>query len=241
MILLEEHAKNFYSSLLETLQSANIRFMIGGAFAFDHFTGISRDTKDIDVFCRQTDVSDILSLLKQRNYKTELTDTRWLAKIFSHDAFADLIFNANNCLSPVDDSWFIHAPYASILGKDVLLMPAEEMIWTKAYVSERDRFDGADIAHLILKCAETLDWNRLLSRFGDQWSILYIHLLYFRFIYPSQAKKIPDELFDELTKRLSQHADVPVMPQNICNGTLFSPTQYLIDVKDWGYADGRPC
>jgi hypothetical protein len=34
---------------------------------------------------------------------------------------------------------------------------AEEVIWSKAFVTERERYDGADIMHVLLACAETLD------------------------------------------------------------------------------------
>jgi len=46
------------------------------------------------------------------------------------------------------------------------LTPVEEMLWSKAFVMERHRYDGADIAHLIRARGEHFDWNRLLQRFG---------------------------------------------------------------------------
>jgi hypothetical protein len=41
------------------------------------------------------------------------------------------------------------------------------MIWSKAFIMERERFDGADVMHLIHENANRLDWNRLLERFGQ--------------------------------------------------------------------------
>jgi len=41
------------------------------------------------------------------------------------------------------------------------------MIWSKAFIMERDRYDGADIAHIIRTCGKGLDWSRLLHRFGS--------------------------------------------------------------------------
>jgi hypothetical protein len=32
---------------------------------------------------------------------------------------------------------------------------------------ERERFDGADVAHIILAYGDRLDWRRLLERFGS--------------------------------------------------------------------------
>ena len=34
------------------------------------------------------------------------------------------------------------------------LIPAEEMIWSKAFIMERERYDGADVAHILRACAE---------------------------------------------------------------------------------------
>lgn len=51
---------------------------------------------------------------------------------------------------------------------------------------ERERFDGADVAHIILKRGKRLDWGRLLSRFGEHWRVLLSHLILFDYIYPSE-------------------------------------------------------
>ncbi len=61
------------------------------------------------------------------------------------------------------------------------------MIWSKAFIMERERYDGADIAHLILACGRDLDWRRLLGRFGRRWRVLLSHLVLFGFVYPGGA------------------------------------------------------
>ena len=40
-----------------------------------------------------------------------------------------------------------------LLGVPVKHCAPEEMIWMKAYIMERERFDGADIAHILRCCA----------------------------------------------------------------------------------------
>ena len=49
----------------------------------------------------------------------------------------------------------------NVLGVIVRLSPAEEMIWSKAFIMERERYDGADISHLIRACQGRLDWQRV--------------------------------------------------------------------------------
>jgi hypothetical protein len=44
----------------------------------------------------------------------------------------------------VDDLWFAHATPGDVLGIPVRLCPPEEMIWSKAFIMERERYDGAD-------------------------------------------------------------------------------------------------
>ena len=41
----------------------------------------------------------------------------------------------------VDDEWFEHAPEISVHGQTLLVAPAEELLWCKLYVLQRDRCD----------------------------------------------------------------------------------------------------
>ncbi|MDC8448805.1 MAG: hypothetical protein LV473_10645 [Nitrospira sp.] len=47
-----------------------------------------------------------------------------------------------------------------------------------------ERYDGADIAHLLHVRSEKLDWGWLLWRFDRQWRVLLSHLVLFGFVYP---------------------------------------------------------
>ena len=55
-----EEAHAFYREALSLLQESGSRFMLGGAFAMFHYTGIYRDTKDLDIFCKSTEYPKIL-------------------------------------------------------------------------------------------------------------------------------------------------------------------------------------
>ena len=70
----------------------------------------------------------------------------WLGKIHRGEHFMDMIFSSGNGVARVDDLWFEHAPKTNVLGVIVRLSPVEEMIWSKAFIQERERFDGADVA-----------------------------------------------------------------------------------------------
>jgi hypothetical protein len=79
----------------------------------------------------------------------------------------------------------------------------------------------------------------LLRRFGNYWHVLLSHLLLFTFIYPSERNRVPEELMRELLYRLEQELKEPVSKEPICRGTLFSMSQYRVDITRWGYEDAR--
>ena len=232
-------AAAFYRDVLLALQAHGVPFMVGGAFAFAHYTGIHRDTKDLDVFILRRDWERVEALMHAAGYRPELSFPHWLAKVHCGDAFVDLIFNSGNGVSPVDESWFAQAPEAGLFGLTVRLTPPEETLWTKAFIMERERYDGADVAHLLQACAGTLDWARLRGRFGDHWRVLLSHLVLFGFIYPGERDRIPAELLDDLVERLRREARHAGPGERLCGGTLLSREQYLPDVDARGYRDGR--
>jgi hypothetical protein len=113
------------------------------------------------------------------------------------------------------------------------------MIWSKAFINERERNDGADIMHLLLACAERLDWGRLLERFDGHWRVLFSYLGLFGFVYPSERARIPAWVMSDLIERLSRELHAPPSTRRVCQGTLLSRQQYLTDVGLWGFEDAR--
>src|SRR5690606_22414993 len=116
------------------------------------YTGIVRHTKDLDVFLRRSDCDAALRAFSMAGFHAESVYDHWLAKAYCADDFVDLIYNSGNGECPVDDSWFSHARTGTVFGRSVQLVPAEEMIWQKMFIMERERFDGADVNHLIRMC-----------------------------------------------------------------------------------------
>ena len=233
----------FYRDVLETLNAAKIAFLVGGGHAFAMYSAISRKTKDMDLFVQPTDVEVTLRTLADKHYETELCFPHWLGKIYYQRDFIDLIFSSGNGVCTVDDGWFEHAVAGQVLDVPVIFCPPEEMIWAKAFVMERERYDGADVAHLIRACAPRLDWRRLLERFGPHWRVLLSHLVLFGFIYPSERSLVPFPIVESLMDQLQKEKVDPLSRNRVCRGTLLSRTQYRDDVESWGYDDGRqlPC
>jgi hypothetical protein len=236
------HTAAFYREALQLLKDAEVPFLVGGAFAHACFTGIRRATKDLDLFIRREDYERISQLARAKGWQAEMSYPHWLAKVYDEkgEDFIDLIFNSGNGLTPVGDGWFEGNLHADVLGVPVLVANVEDSLTSKAFIMERERYDGADIAHLIHATAERLDWQGLLRRFGAHWRVLLAHLTLFGFIYPGERHRIPRWLMETLVGRLSaEMRDHATSDANVCAGTLLSREQYLHDVEQLGYVDGR--
>lgn len=236
----EPDTAEFYRQALRALVDGGIPFLVGGAFSHACFTGIRRSTKDLDLFIRREHYERVARLMETRGWRTELTYPHWLAKVYHGQDFIDLIFNTGNGVAPVDDGWFHDNPEAEVLGVPVRVANMEDSLLSKAFIMERERYDGADIAHLLQVNAERADWPGLVRRFGEHWRVLLAHLTLFGFIYPGERHRIPAWVIEELTSRLVAEAlEPPADDPHVCAGTLLSREQYLHDVERLGYTDGR--
>jgi hypothetical protein len=234
---LDPHTLDFYHRAMDVLTGAGVPFLVGGAYSLAHFAGVVRHTKDFDVFLRRSDLDRALRAFENAGYRTQRTFPHWLAKAFkpTSDDFVDVIYGSGNGLCHVDDEWFAHAVDGIALDRPARLVPAEEIIWTKAFVQERERFDGADIAHLLLHRGPDLDWQRLLRRFAGHEQVLLAHLLLFTYIYPGRRGNVPPEVIDRLTDAVRS---APPAPTTLCRGPLLSRAQYLPDLRA-GFHDAR--
>ncbi|WP_081156279.1 nucleotidyltransferase [Niastella vici] len=229
-------ALEFYREALQLLQECGASYMIGGAFAIFHHTGIYRDTKDLDIYCAASEYPRILKYFGSKGYRTELTDIRWLAKIFKGEYYIDIIFDTPNNICRVDEEWFLHAYPVDFLGFNIKILSPEELVWCKIYVQNRERYDGADINHLLLKQGKTFDWKRLARKMDQHWHLLLMQILSFQFVYPSEFHTIiPKWLFDDLMARAAEQYEIPAPMEKVCRGPVIDQTQYAIDIKEWGY------
>ena len=233
-----EQGDKFYRDAMRLLQQEGVPFLVGGAYAFGVYTGIQRRTKDIDLFVRPGDVARAVEAFAKHGHRAERTFPHWLAKAYCGEECIDLIYRAGNGLCEVDDSWFERARPNELLNFAVKLVAPEEILWMKAYIMERERYDGADVAHLLQSCAEKLDWPHLQRRFGADWRVLLSHLVLFGFIYPAEKTRLPQTMLDEMLQWALEDQRAP-SNERICRGTLLSRQQYLVDVQERGWRDAR--
>lgn len=238
-MLVDQSTQNLYRLGLQDLRRSGIPFLVGGAFALESYTGVVRRTKDLDVFALRQNVDELMRFLAEAGYETERRFPHWISKARRDDHVIDIIFGSGNGICVVDEKWFGAAPAATVLGEPVRLVPVEEMIWSKAFIMERDRYDGADIAHLLHARAGSLDWARLLWRFDRHWRVLFSHLVLFGFVYPGRRLHIPYWLMRELIHRLDMEMQTLSSDRDVCQGTLLSWGQYLDHIERGDYKDAR--
>ena len=230
-------AEAFYSEVLQLMAESGIPFLVSGTYALASYTGIDRPTKDVDVFAKAGDALKLLHFFKGHGFDVEIVDERWLSRITRGELFVDVITNMPTVTTHVTDDWFVDAPEAELFGATVHLVPPTQFIWSKIFVQDHHRFDMADVAHMILKCHDRVDWRQLLSHMELSWEVLLIALLNFRFVYPSERGFVPRWLMDELQERLRDQADVKGPGKKVCRGRIFSPRDYAVDVERWGFSD----
>jgi hypothetical protein len=231
----------FYRDVLDILRQAEIPFLISGGFALQQFTGILREVRDLDIFVLEKHIHAALDALAQSGYPTELTFSHWLGKVYNHGRteYVDLIFSSGNGLCKVTESWFERAIPSEVFDMPVFLCAPEEMIWQKAFIMERERYDGADVAHLIRTQSDALKWERLIGLFGEHWRVLLSHVILFEFIYPTERAKIPRWVKQRLVALLQSEFDEPFTDEQVCQGPLLSRSQFRVDTEHWGYKDAR--
>lgn len=230
-----------YRTVMLGLLDRDVPFLVGGAYALACHAGIERHTCDLDLFVRRETLPAIAATVREMGFEVCEFSPHWLWKIEADAGYVDIIYSSGNGAAPIDDEWFAHSVAREVFGIPVRIIPAEEMIWSKAYIQERERFDGADIVHVVHQRAETLDWERLVARFGPDWRVLLGHLVLFGFVYPGERHRLPPHVMRELVARLEDEMAPDSVPpvSNLCGGTLLSRSQYLIDLCERGYRDAR--
>src|SRR5215217_5067108 len=199
----------FYAEALRELNHLGLPFLLAGTYALSAYTGITRPTKDLDIFC----------------------------KAFKGQYFFDVIFASSNGTMPIGDQWFERARQIEVFGSPVRIVGPTELVWSKCFIQLRHRYDGADVAHTILKAHDQIDWRQLLAYMEVHWEVLLTHLLNFRWIYPTERDNVPRWILDELLDRLAKQRDLPPPQMKVCRGRMFSRIDYEMDVKEWGFAD----
>mgnify|MGYP007078506215 CR=1 FL=1 len=233
-----EAERTVYKLALRTLNEAGIPYVVSWLYAIYQYTGIYRQTKDLDLLLEPRHVIPAARVLRGAGFHTHLEQAHWIGKAIMDEAVIDLIFGMGNGLHLIDEGWFRHSRAGILAATPVRVAAAEELIWHRLFVSERHRSDMADIVHLLLTRGDELDWERLLWRVGQHWRLLLAQLHLFDYVYPGHGHRVPDWVREELYERAFEEVGGEGDP-TVCRGTLISRFSFAIDVNEWGFHDLR--
>lgn len=222
--------------MLQLLEDSRIPYAVSGAFSLRQHTGICRYTKDLDLFLTAENSTAALCCLRAAGMECEVKDPVWLSKAVRDGYFVDLITGMSNGLITVQDSWIERSRPAVIYGVETRVLAPEELVASKIFVAKRERFDGADIAHVIYGTYGEFDWKRELELVGPHWEMLLWSLMLFRYVYPAQSHYVPSEIWCDLLTRFAHEVKNP-NPNALFRGSLVDENMFAIDVDEWELAN----
>lgn len=233
---LPEEQEFLFQQVLTLLEKERLPCAVAGAYALQQHTGICRFTKDLDVFLTPQDMTAALKHLREHGFEYEICDPIWLAKVHRDDYFVDLITGMSNAVITVDPSWIERAHPATIVGVKTKVLAPEELLASKLFVTRRERFDGADIAHVVYSSRGKLEWSRVLELAGEHWEIVLWALVLFRYVYPAHSGYVPQTVWQDLLARFAKELCSPDSKARF-RGSLIDDKMFAIDVKEWGLDD----
>jgi hypothetical protein len=228
--------KRSYASGLLRLTAAQIPFVVGGAWAVQHYVPLGRGTRDLDVMLDPSDVARALVALDDVDAKVlERDATQVRARLVGVEI--DLVHHFAQGAQAIDREWHRRGVPGQLFGVATLIASPADLIWTKVFVAARHRFDGADVVHLIRATHQTLDWTHLHTALASYPELLLAYLNLFGFCYPDERDAVPDWLWDDLLA----NRETPVMPGMplVCRGTLLDRTSFEFDLQAKGFLDAR--
>ena len=231
-----EEQATLFREVLMALEEKQFPYAVSGAFALRAHTGICRFTKDLDLFMTAKTSCEVFPYLREHGFDCEVRDPVWLAKARKGEFFVDLITGMSNGVIVVEDSWIERATPVVVYGVKTRVLAPEELVASKIFVAKRERFDGADIAHVIYGTYGSFDWERELQLVGEHWEMLLWSLLLFRYVYPAQTHYVPDAVWRKLLRRLETQISRP-HPDAKFRGSLVDENMFAIDLNEWKLAN----
>jgi hypothetical protein len=191
-----------YKAALRAVRSTERRFLLGGAFGLAAYTLRLRNTKDLDLFVLPEDRDAIIAALSEAGfvdfYDQAPYDRGWIFRSIRDEMIVDVIWKMPNRRGKVDPLWFEHAKPIQIHDEPLYAIPAEELLWAKLYVLQRDRCDWPDLINLLNAVGPEMDWNRVLDRLADDAPLLRGLLSVFVWLCPGRARDLSPDLFQWL-------------------------------------------
>jgi hypothetical protein len=191
-----------YKAVMQEADRRRIPFALGGAVALGTYSGRWRNTKDVDLYIcpeHREAMVDAMGSVGLSDYFEKLPyDRNWIYRGYKDNTIVDAIWSMANYRTPVDDLWISCGPVIDCEGMQVRVLPAEELIWSKIYILQRERCDWSDILNVLHAVGPSLDWDHLIHRMGEDWRLLAGIISVFSWVDPVVAAELPASLWQKL-------------------------------------------
>ncbi len=216
-----------YKAVMVQARLRGLQFAIGGGFATMTYTGQWRETKDIDLYLMQSDKYEMIRVLTdcglEDYYQQQPYERHWIYRSYKEGVIVDVIWAMANRRAAVDEDW-LYGPELAVDGEHFRLVPAEETLWSKLYVLQRERCDWPDAMSLIYALGGGLNWRHLLERVKEDAPLLTALFYVFAWVCPNRARELPSWLWSELGVRREQAEPPPEGESNRAS---------LLDSRPW--------
>jgi hypothetical protein len=178
----------------------------------------------------------VLDAFADAGFDTEVRNPHWLAKVHSPPHLLDILFAVRHLTRlRISDEWLETSLATRFLGVPTRMLAPEETIATKAFIGNRDRFDGADILHIIRALQGEVDWQRLVYLLQGDEEIVLWHLVLFAYVYPMHRDWLPRALMERAFE--SVRTSPALLDARSFRGAVLDPASFTVDVAEWGYRD----
>jgi len=222
----EENIKTFQRAL-EALNAAEIPYVVGGAFAMHYYSGVWRNTNDLDVYLPREYLPRAIRALSSAGFRDygqmAAGDREWIYHAVDHGVLVDLIWQTPHHLSSVDQSMYDRGPSGTFVDIPVRFIPADELVWAKMFTINRHRCDWPDIFNVVKACPEGIDWNYLTLKMGEHWPVLLSFIVLFDWAYPGESGCIPEAVREDLLRKKQESS---LQPENPSHEAVLDPWFY---------------
>jgi hypothetical protein len=192
-----------YERVLKIANERNLKYALGGGLAFSHYASRWRNTKDLDLYVRPQDKDAMIAVVQAAGlvdyFDVKDYDRGWIFRSHNgHDIIVDIIWQMANYRAQVDDDWLSKGDLLRIHGWPLRLLPAEELMWSKLYILQRDRCDWGDLLNILYARGPQLDWSRMVNRVAEDRRVLAALLEVFTWACPDRARELPVGLWATL-------------------------------------------
>jgi len=227
MELIPDEQWAVYRDAIAAARTTGLPFMLGGGFALAAYTGRWRNTKDIDFYVlpkqRQAFIDAITEAGFVDYYGQVPYDRGWIYRGFRDGTIVDLIWSMANRRAEAQPSWFEDSTSVEVRGEPLKVIAAEELLWCKMYVMQRDHSDWSDVLNLLYAVAPNLDWRRVLENLEEDLPIMRALLTLFGWLCPSRASELPESLKQRLNLATTARVSIREEERRI----------RLLDSRDW--------